>query len=131
MFGALLPPLTRKSQALQMLGDSTDATYDPVVGAQRSVDLFLLLRATVKNEVIPPGESRKVLCLLLSGLLSGTQPRWIPLKMAPLTIELEINPLFRQYLNTADANASSRDWSLEDDQIKVDLCEVDAFLSDR
>ena len=51
--------------------------------------------------------------------------------MAPLTIELEINPRFRQYLNAADANASSKDWSPEDAQVKVDLCEVDAFLSER
>jgi hypothetical protein len=69
------------------------------------------------------------MCPLLSGLLAPTQPHWSPLKMAPLTIELEINPLTQQYL-TKGANFSEN-WSLEDAQIKVDLCEVDAFLADR
>ena len=51
--------------------------------------------------------------------------------MAPLTVELEINPLVEQYLDQRDANTSSKVWSLEGAQIKVDLCEVDAFLADR
>jgi hypothetical protein len=54
--------------------------------------------------------------------------------MAPITVELEINPLTQQYLSLATAGGAqggSQDWSLEDAQIKVDLCEVDAFLADR
>jgi hypothetical protein len=67
---------------------------------------------------------------LPSGLLSAAQPHWIPLKLAPITVELEINPLVNQYLDAATAN-SSTSWSLEDAQIKVDLCDVDAFLADK
>ena len=95
------------------------------------VALHDILRTKVANKVIPPGSSRKVLFPLRSRLLSASQPHWIPLKMAPLTIELEINPLVGQYLDVADASPSSRLWSLEDAQIKVDLREVDAFLADR
>ena len=59
-----------------------------------------------------------MLCPLLSGLLSASQPNWIPLKMAPLTIELEIKPLVNQYLDVLNGSV---DWSLEDAQIKADL----------
>jgi hypothetical protein len=89
----------------------------------------------VTSEQVPNNSSRKVLVPLPCGLLSASQPHWIPLKMAPLTIELEINPLVRQYLRVPGAAGDdakfSQDWSLEDAQIKVDLCEVDAFLADR
>ena len=67
------------------------------------------------------------MCLLISGLLSAAQPLWIPLKMMPLTIELEINPLVAQYLESG--NDRSTLWSIEDCQIKADLCYVDAILA--
>ena len=76
MFEKLLPPQRRKSQALMMMGDLDESQTHPI-----------------SSDQVPPGSSRKVLCPLLSGVLSATQPSWIPLKMAPLTIELEINPL--------------------------------------
>ena len=46
--------------------------------------------------------------------------------MCPNIIELEINPLVEQYLDTRQdgTNRKSRDWSLEDAQIKVDLITV-------
>jgi hypothetical protein len=50
--------------------------------------------------------------------------------MAPITIELEINPLLQQYI-AMPAPPATPEWSLQDAQIKVDLCEVDAFLADR
>jgi len=59
MFDILLPPQRRKRQALQMLGDT-------LIGD-------VALRTVVDNEPIPPGSSRKVLCPLLSGLLSASQ----------------------------------------------------------
>ena len=117
MFDFLLPPQRRKSQALQMLGENL-AFQDR-------------LWTVLDTDPIPPGSSRKVLCPLLSGLLSPSQPHWIPLKMAPLTVELEINPLVEQYLDSRGDNTSSKLWSLGDAQIKVDLREVDAFLADR
>ena len=52
---------------MQMLGDSVNNTPN-------------LLRTTLQNKNLPPGSSRKVLCLLLSGLLSGSQPHWTPLR---------------------------------------------------
>ena len=120
MFDILLPPQRRKSQSLQMMGDmEVDRFYEPE-------DSY--------NEPVKPASSRKVMCPLLSGLLSSSQPLWIPLKMAPLTIELEINPLYQQYLVTnvtGVAATVSTDWSLEDAMIKTDLCEVDVFLADK
>ena len=134
MFDILLPPQRRKSQALQMLGDATLTSYNataPLPDGMSQLCLHDLLRTTVRNEPIPPECSRKVLCPLLSGLLSASQPHWIRLKMAPLTIELEINPLVNQYPEVAPAASSSSLWSLEDAQIKVDLSELDAVLADR
>ena len=61
----------------------------------------------LRNEDVKANSSRKVLCPLLSGLLSSSQPHWIPLKMAPLTIEHEINPLYKQYLDTTAGNIRS------------------------
>ena len=88
------------------------------------------VRTKLDNETIAGGSGRKVMTPLLSGLLSASQPRWIPLKLAPITVELEINPLVNQYLDAGTAN-SSTNWSIEDAQIKVDLCDVDAFLADK
>ena len=107
MFDILLPPQRRKSQAMQMLGEA-------VAFADR-------VRTTVDTDPIPPIGSRKVLCPLLSGLLSASQAHWIPLKMAPLTVELEVNPLVDQYLDSWADATSSRLWSIEDAQIKCDV----------
>ena len=63
-----------------MLGDKSE-----------KMDYAPAAKGVVATEHLPPGESRKVMCPLLSGLLSSTQPHWIPLKMAQLTIELEIS----------------------------------------
>ena len=38
--------------------------------------------------------------------------------MCPVIIELEVNPLAEQYLDTKDGSTT---WSLEDAQVKVDL----------
>jgi len=118
LFDLLLPPQRRRTQSLQMFGDG------------RSV-IDHAVRTKIANEPIGPGSGRKVMTPLLPGLLSASQPHWIPLKMAPLTVELEINPLVQQYLDTTDANVSSTTWSIKDAQIKEDLCDVDAFLADK
>ena len=89
---------------MQMMGD-----YSPD-------DMYLLVPDQVGYD--PGMKTRKVLCPLLSGLLSASQPRWIPFRTAPLTIELEVNPLVNQF---RDVMNGSVDWSLEDAQIKVDL----------
>jgi len=120
MFDVLLPPQRRKTQSLQMMGDTEEDRF------YETEDVY--------NEPVKRASSRKVMCPILSGLLSSSQPLWIPLKMAPLTIELEINPLVQQYLVTnveGRAATVSTDWSLEDAMIKVDLCEVDVFLADK
>jgi len=117
MFDLVLPPQRRKSQALQMLSDATLRSYNgtaPLPPGMPQLALHDLLRTTVRNEPTPPNSSR--ICPLVSGLLSASQPHWIPLKMAPLTIELEINPLVNQYLDVAAAATSSRLWSIEDAQ---------------
>ena len=62
---------------------------------------------------------------MISGLLSAAQDRWIPSKACPLQIQLEINPLLHQYLNTG----GSTSLAIEDCQIKTDLCYVDAILA--
>ena len=40
-----------------------------------------------------------------------------------------MQPSFQQYLDVANADTSSSEWSIEDAQIRVDLCHVDAFLA--
>ena len=57
------------------------------------------VRTRIDNETIPPGGSWKIMTPLLSGLLSASQPHWIPLKLAPIIVELEISPLVTQYLD--------------------------------
>lgn len=114
LFDILLPPQRRRTQAMQMFGEKNNSFN---------------VRTRIDNETIAGGSARKVMTPLLSGLLSAAQPHWIPLKLAPITVELEVNPLVNQYLSTA-ANTSTN-WSLEDAQIKVDLCDVDAFLADK
>ena len=121
MLDLLLPPQRRKPQTLTMFGDASGPH------AERAADV----QTSIVNEPIPHGSRRRVLCPLLSGLLSATQPHWIPLKLSPLTIELEINPLFRQYLDVDNADQTSSEWSIEDAQIKGDLGHVDAFLADK
>ena len=109
MLDVLLPSQRRRMEALQMMGAATPE------------DLY---KMTPEN--VPANTSRKVLCPLLSGLLSATQPHWTPLKMAPLTVGS------RSTRSTSSTRGGqSTTWSLEDAQIKVDLCEVDAFLADR
>ena len=63
MFNQLLPRQRRKSQALQMLGDNSEKMeYAPAT------------KAVLATEHVPPGDSRKVMCPLHSGLLSSSQP---------------------------------------------------------
>ena len=100
MFDILLPLNRRKSQSLMMMGDN---------GPGEEYNL--------EDESIPPNQTRKVMCPLISGLLSAAQDRWIPLEPCPLQIQLEINPLLHQYLHTS----GSTSWANEDCPIKTDL----------
>jgi len=102
MFSILLPEQRKKANSLQMMGIT--------IGA----DNLMVLNP----ESVAPSKARRVLVALPSGLLSATQPLFIPLKMCPIIIELEINPLAEQYLDTKDGSTT---WSLEDAQVKVDL----------
>ena len=98
MFNILLPEQRRRANSLQMLGD--------VIGA----DNLMML----KSESIAPSKDRKVLVALPSGHLSATQQLFIPLKMCPIIIELEITPLVEQYIDTRDVAgiSGSTTWSL-------------------
>ena len=79
---------------------------------------------------IPGGESQTVMFTPLSGLLS--QPKYLPLKYCPLTIELELissntEPFVVLGGVFTEANTSTA-WSLSNFQIKCDLLNLDNEL---
>ena len=80
---------------------------------------------------IPGGSSQTILFTPLSGLLA--QPKWLPLKYAPLVIELELckDQTEPFVLNTAPPFTlinTSNDWTLSDVQIKCDILTLDNEL---
>ena len=84
---------------------------------------------------INQGSFRYVSFRLKSGLLS--QPRYIPLRFCPLTIELEVcnsmsDPIIYPTSNISlpfNTINSSLLWHIEDVQIKCDLCTLDNALN--
>ena len=85
---------------------------------------------------IKPGQGMQVLFKPLSGLLN--QNKMLPIRYAPITIELELvdditDPLWSKFManpQTADikeANTSLK-WSINNVQVKVDVCTLDNAL---
>ena len=86
------------------------------------------------NPGIKGGQALTVLFKPLSGLLN--QNKMLPIRYAPITIELELadNPL-DPIVNPADATGNpitianiSTDWSINNVQVKVDVCTLDNAL---
>ena len=84
----------------------------------------------VEAEVIPAGQSRKVFTSLPSGLLN--QHAYLPLKYAPLTVELEVvqDPTIACVPSSSSVNRSTS-FEITDVQIKCDVCTVDQALSEQ
>ena len=77
---------------------------------------------------IPGGESRRVSFKLQSGLLN--QSKWLPIRYAPLTLELELvnsstDPIVAPDGSTFTTANTSTEWAIEDCQLKADLCTLD------
>ena len=78
------------------------------------------------------GQSRTVLFKPLSGLL--TQPKYLPLRYCPLTIELELvnDPTLPiiSYLSGSEFTAANTSllWQIQNVQVKTDICTLDNSL---
>ena len=99
-----------------------------------------------RADTLPPGENHTVNTLpgipgqsyqtvgmkLCSGLLN--QPKMLPLKYMPLTIELELvndanDVIVTPGVNgTFDSSNTTSDWQIENVQLKCDLCNLDNSL---
>jgi hypothetical protein len=84
---------------------------------------------------IRPGDHMTVLFKPLSGLLH--QNKMLPIRYAPITIELELvdsatEPIVSTYPNVTvfdfDADNTSLEWSINNVQVKVDVCTLDNAL---
>ena len=81
---------------------------------------------------IPGGSHQTVGFKLCSGLLN--QPKMLPLKYVPLTIELELVNNANDPIVTPGVNAvftttnTSNDWQIENVQLKCDICNLDNSL---
>ncbi len=77
---------------------------------------------------IAGGTTRRVSFKLLSGLFN--QPKWLPIRYCPITIELELvnsatDPVVDLDDTTFRDDNTSTDWTIEDCQLKADLCSLD------
>ena len=84
---------------------------------------------------IAEGESMTVLFKPLSGILN--QNKLLPLRYAPITIELELvdsgtDPIISNFSGTGDfafkADNTSTNWSINNVQVKCDVCTLDNAL---
>ncbi len=121
MMNFLVASESRGNQAAEHFGLNWDSDCDT--------------NATSYNPGITGGQSLTVLFKPLSGLLN--QNKMLPVRYAPITIELELadNPL-DPIINPADtANSNpitttngSAEWSINNVQVKVDVCTLDNAL---
>ena len=92
---------------------------------------------TYKNTTFPgikPGQGLQVLFKPLSGLLN--QNKMMPLRYAPITIELELvdnaeEPIWSNNIAGTDAIVAANNslvWSINNVQVKVDMCTLDNAL---
>ena len=92
---------------------------------------------TYKNTTFPgikPGQGLQVLFKPLSGLLN--QNKMMPLRYAPITIELELvdnaeEPIWSNNIDVTDGidnDNNSLVWSINNVQVKVDMCTLDNAL---
>ena len=77
---------------------------------------------------IAGGSVRRVSFKLLSGLFN--QPKWLPIRYCPITIELELvnsatDPVVAPDGSDFTSSNTSTDWTIEDCQLKADLCTLD------
>ena len=100
----------------------TSTAYDSINASAQSVSNF---------PGLPGGQSQTILFTPLSGLLS--QPKWIALRYAPITIELELckdkaEPFVLVGVAPFTPLNTSDEWSLSNVQIKCDILTLDNEL---
>ncbi len=101
-------------------------------------DLKSVPVGSVNSRGIPGGTSQTVSFRLLSGLLGVSNKKYLPMKHAPITIEVEIvNSATEVLLEAGDttdeaitSSNTSFNWQLEDCQIKCDTVLLDSGLNE-
>jgi hypothetical protein len=120
MFEVLTSVHNRDNDDIENFGYRADTTPP---GTAHSVDTL---------PGIPGGSHQTVGMKLCSGLLN--QPKMLPLKYCPLTIELELVNNATDVVITPNVDAifttanTSADWSIENVQLKCDICNLDNSL---
>jgi hypothetical protein len=120
MFEVLTSVHNRDNDDIENFGYRADTTPP---GTAHSVDTL---------PGIPGGSHQTVGMKLCSGLLN--QPKMLPLKYCPLTIELELVNNATDVIITPDVDVvftaanTSADWSIENVQLKCDICNLDNSL---
>lgn len=121
MFDTLTSPNVRENNDIE----GFETRFDKVNGAPDAANMTGLA----------PSSSKVVSFKLLSGLFS--QPRYLPIRYCPITIELELvsnklDPIVDPAGGSdfSAANTSST-WSIEAPQIKCDLCDLDNAVENK
>ena len=120
MFGVLTSLHNRDNDGIENFGYRADTTPPSTA---HTVDTL---------PGIPGGSHQTVGMKLCSGLLN--QPKMLPLKYCPLTIELELVNDATDVIITPDvdvvftAASTSADWQIENVQLKCDICNLDNSL---
>jgi len=108
MYHSLLPTDRRCDDAIEGWG------LDSAAVSMTSMDSF---------EPVPGGDFRRVSLHLLSGLLS--QPKLLPLKVCPLTIELHIGDAQDAFSSAVGASTT---WLIENAELKCNIITLDSLM---
>jgi hypothetical protein len=129
MIHIMIAKESRENDAAEAFGVQWDShTWWGGVSAERALNI-------TNFKGIAPGSSMTVLFKPLSGILN--QRKLLPLKYAPLTIELELvdnatDPILSNFSGTATnafkATNTSVQWSINNVQVKCDVCTLDNAL---
>ena len=123
--------LNRTQEMIQQLHSEDTRDNDDVEGFGTRYDNATNRAAAAASTATMPGipgnSSRRVSTRLLSGLLN--QEKWLPIRYCPITIELELVSSATDPVVAAaapfGATDTSTDWTIEDVQLKADLCTLD------
>ena len=146
MFSILRAKHSRDNEAAEGFGvffdDDEFGKLDvmPDVGQDGVIDNLNKLKVTrgltaYKFSGISQGQSQRVLFKPLLGILN--QPKFLPIRYMPLTIELELvndmtEPVLSNFTTTTGADFSNTNtsvsWSIENVEVKVDLISLDNGL---
>ena len=143
MFSILRAKHSRENEAAEGFGslfDDDEFTKLDVVtldGTVSALDKLVVKRGLTEYKFngIPPGQSQRVLFKPLLGILN--QPKFLPIRYLPMTIELELvndmtEPILSGFATTFGADFSAANtsllWQIENAEVKVDLITLDNGL---